>query len=42
VYEHGIIKQEEFMAIFLTLPFFLIFGAFFISRLINLVMHGSI
>jgi hypothetical protein len=42
VYERGIIRQEEFLGIFVTFPFFLITGAFFISRLIHLVMFGGI
>jgi hypothetical protein len=42
VYERGVIRQEEFLGIFLTLPFFLMTGAFFISKLINLFMFGSI
>ncbi len=42
VYEKGIVKQFEFLGIFGTLPFFLVFGAYFISRLLNLIMYGSI
>jgi hypothetical protein len=41
VYEKGIVKQVEFLGIFFTLPFFLLFGAYFISRLVNFVMHGT-
>jgi hypothetical protein len=41
VYEKGIVKQVEFLGIFGTLPFFLVIGAFFVSRLIMLVMTGS-
>jgi hypothetical protein len=42
VYEKGIVKQVEFLGIFFTLPFFLVFGAYFLSRLVNLIMFGSI
>ncbi len=42
VYEKGIVKQMEFLGIFGTLPFFLVIGAFFVSRLIILIMNGSI
>jgi hypothetical protein len=42
VYEKGIVKQVEFLGIFCTLPFFLIFGAYFISRLINYIVFGMI
>lgn len=41
VYEKGIVKQVEFLGIFGTLPFFLVIGAFFVSRLIILIMNGS-
>jgi hypothetical protein len=40
VYEKGIVKQVEFLGIFFTLPFFLFIGAFFVSRLINIVRFG--
>jgi hypothetical protein len=40
VYEKGIVKQVEFLGVFLTLPFFLMIGAFFVSRLITLIMFG--
>lgn len=42
VYEKGIVKQVEFLGIFGTLPFFLVVGAFFVSRLIIFIMTGSI
>jgi len=42
VYEKGIVKQVEFLGIFFTLPFFLLFGAYFISRLVNFVMYGTV
>lgn len=40
VYEKGIVKQVEFLGIFFTLPFFLFIGAFFVSRLINIIRFG--
>ncbi len=42
VYEKGIVKQIEFLGVFSTLPFFLIIGAFFVSRLIVFLMTGKI
>ncbi|OHD65330.1 MAG: hypothetical protein A2176_15460 [Spirochaetes bacterium RBG_13_51_14] len=42
VYEKGIVKQIEFLGIFFTLPFFLLIGAFFVSRLITIIMFGHI
>ncbi len=42
VYEKGVIKQYEFIAIFATLPVFLIIGAYFVARLINLILYGRI
>ncbi len=41
VYEKGIVRQVEFLGIFGTLPFFLVIGAFFVSRLIILIINGS-
>jgi hypothetical protein len=40
VFEKGIIKQSEFLGIFGMLPFFLFIGAFFISRLLNMILFG--
>ena len=40
VYEKGIVKQSEFVTIFLSMPFFLIIGAYFIARLINMIRFG--
>jgi hypothetical protein len=40
VYEKGIVKQIEFLGIFGSLPFFLFIGAFFVSRLITIIMFG--
>ncbi|HNW29588.1 MAG TPA: hypothetical protein PKN50_14015, partial [Spirochaetota bacterium] len=40
VFEKGIVKQVEFLGIFGSLPFFLIIGAFFVSRLITMMLYG--
>jgi hypothetical protein len=40
VFEKGIVKQGEFLGIFGTLPFFLFIGAFFVSRLLNMILFG--
>jgi hypothetical protein len=40
VFEKGIVKKTEFAGIFLTLPFFLIIGAFFVSRLLSMFLYG--
>ena len=40
VYEKGVVKQVEFIGVFLSLPFVLIIGAFFVSRLITIIMYG--
>jgi hypothetical protein len=40
VFEKGIVKQIEFLGIFGSLPFFLFIGAFFVSRLLNMLMYG--
>ena len=42
VYEKGIVQQVEFLGIFGTLPFFLVIGAFFVSRLIMVIMTGTL
>jgi hypothetical protein len=42
VYEKGVVKQAEFIGIFLSLPFFLIIGAFFVSRLITVILYGHL
>ncbi len=41
VFEKGIVKQVEFLGIFGSLPFFLFIGAFFVSRLINMMLYGQ-
>jgi hypothetical protein len=40
VFEKGIVRQVEFLGIFGSLPFFLFIGAFFVSRLINMMLYG--
>lgn len=40
VFEKGIVKQVEFLGIFGMLPFFLFIGAFFVSRLLNMILFG--
>jgi hypothetical protein len=42
VYNKGLVKQYEYFTLLLSMPFFLILGAYFIARLINLVMYGNI
>jgi len=36
------VKQIEFFGIFLTFPFFLFFGAFFVSRLLVMIRGGHL
>lgn len=42
VYEKGIVKPREFFAVIVSLPFFLLIGAYFVARLINLILYGHI
>ncbi|HOO70928.1 MAG TPA: hypothetical protein PK926_04125 [Spirochaetota bacterium] len=42
VLNKGFVKQYEFFTFFLSIPFFLLMGAYFVARLINLIRHGSI
>lgn len=42
VYEKGIVKQYEFLSLVVSMPFFLFLGAYFVARLINLIMYGHI
>jgi hypothetical protein len=42
VYESGIIKKHEFLSFLASFPFFLIIGAYFVARLINMVLYGHI
>ena len=41
VYEKGIVKASELATVFISMPFFLIIGAYFIARLINMLRFGS-
>ena len=41
VYEKGIVRQSEFVTVFLSMPFFLIIGSYFIAKLINIIRFGS-
>lgn len=40
VYEKGIIKPYEFLTLILTMPFFLMVGAYFLARLFNILLYG--
>jgi len=40
VYEKGIIKPYEFVTLFLTMPFFLLVGSYFVARLINMLLYN--
>ncbi len=42
VYEPGIVKPKEFLAVIASFPFFLMVGAYFVARLINLILYGHI
>ena len=42
VYGEGVIKKREFFTFLVTLPFFLLMGAYFVARLINLFIYGHI
>jgi len=42
VYEKGIVKPGEFATITLTMPFFLMIGAYFVARLLNFIYYGKI
>ncbi len=42
VYEKGIIKQSEFLGFLFSFPIFLLVGAYFTARLINLLLYGHI
>jgi hypothetical protein len=41
VYAKGILKNSEFVSIILSMPFFLIIGSYFVARLINIILYGS-
>ena len=38
----SIIKKHEYFALFLSIPFFLLLGAYFLARLINIILYGHI
>ncbi len=40
VYNRGIIKKSEFFIIIGQMPFFLFMGAYFIGKLVNIILHG--
>lgn len=42
VYNQGILKKEEFLGFIISFPFFIIVGAYFFARVINLVLYGQI
>lgn len=42
VYEPGVVKGKEILAVIVSFPFFLIIGSYFVARLINLFLYGHI
>ena len=42
VYEKKIVKQYEFLTLILSMPFFLMIGAYFVALLINLIRFGKL
>ncbi len=42
VYEKGIVKPHEFLTLIFTMPFFLMVGAYFLARLINMLLYGHL
>jgi heme/copper-type cytochrome/quinol oxidase subunit 1 len=42
VYNEKLIKNFEYMIFFITIPFFLLIGAYFVARLINLYFYGHL
>jgi len=42
VYRKGIIKQTEFISVFGTVPIFLLIGAYFVARLMNMILYGHL
>jgi pheromone shutdown protein TraB len=42
VFRKGIIKQSEFLTFLLTIPFFLMFGSYFVARFINLLLYNRL
>jgi len=41
VYKNGLVNKQEFLTLFLTIPFFLLVGSYFVARLINILLYGS-
>jgi len=40
---HGsVVKPQEIALFFITMPFFLFLGAYFIARMINLILYGTL
>lgn len=42
VYEGGLVNKQEFLTLFVTMPFFLMVGSYFVARLINIILYGKI
>ncbi len=42
VYEKGIVKKIELIIIYISMPFFLVFGAYFISGLLSIFNEGRV
>lgn len=38
----GVIKNYEFLLFFITMPFFLFAGSYFVARLVNLIRFGQL
>ncbi|HOK01087.1 MAG TPA: hypothetical protein PKX79_01635 [Spirochaetota bacterium] len=42
VYKPGLVRPKEFLALIASVPIFLLIGAYFVARLINLILYGHI
>jgi len=42
VYEENVVKKTELLTIIMTIPAFLLIGAYFVARLINIFLYGHI
>lgn len=42
VYRPDIIQKSELAAMFLTMPLFLVLGSYFVARLVNLFLYGTL
>ena len=42
VYHASIIKKSEFILLLITIPFFLMIGAYFTARLMNFLLYGRL